>query len=92
MLSRGCLVVQESDEQSQRGSENPVARGVIALVRVYQRFISPLFPPCCIYSPTCSQYAVEAIEKYGFLKGTWLAFKRILRCNPFHKGGFDPVP
>ncbi|MGE9911690.1 membrane protein insertion efficiency factor YidD [Atopobiaceae bacterium SGI.236] len=69
-----------------------MARGAIALVRVYQRFISPLFPPCCIYSPTCSQYAVEAIEKYGFLKGTWLAFKRILRCNPFHKGGFDPVP
>ena len=92
MLSRGCLVVQESDEQSQRGSENPVAHGAIALVRVYQRFISPLFPPCCIYSPTCSQYAVEAIEKHGFLKGTWLAFKRILRCNPFHKGGFDPVP
>ena len=92
MLSRGCLVVQESDEQSQRESNNPIARGAIALVRVYQRFISPLFPPCCIYSPTCSQYAVEAIEKYGFLKGTWLAFKRILRCNPFHKGGFDPVP
>ena len=84
--------MQESDEQSQRGSENPVALGAIALVRVYQRFISPLFPPCCIYSPTCSQYAVEAIEKYVFLKGTWLAFKRILRCNPFHKGGFDPVP
>ena len=61
-------------------------------IRWYQRHISPLFPPRCRFTPTCSQYAVEAIEKYGALKGGYLAFRRILRCNPFHKGGYDPVP
>lgn len=71
---------------------SPVARFLKRGIRFYQRNISPLFPPSCIYTPTCSQYAVEAIEKYGALKGSWLAFRRILRCHPFHKGGFDPVP
>jgi len=63
-----------------------------ALIRGYQRFISPLLPPACIYTPTCSQYALEAIERYGALKGSWLAAKRIARCHPFHEGGYDPVP
>ena len=63
-----------------------------ALIRFYQKAISPYRARCCIYIPTCSQYALEAIEKYGALKGGWLAFRRILRCNPFHKGGYDPVP
>ena len=67
-------------------------RVLLALVRFYRRAISPLRPPCCRYPPTCSQYALEAIEKYGALKGGWMAFRRILRCNPFHKGGYDPVP
>ena len=67
-------------------------RLLIALVKFYRRYISPLKPPCCRYTPTCSQYALEAIEKYGALKGGWMAFRRILRCNPFHKGGYDPVP
>ena len=67
-------------------------RVLIALVRFYQREISPCRPRCCNYIPTCSQYAVEALEKYGAVKGCWLAFRRILRCNPFHKGGYDPVP
>ncbi|MBO4507960.1 MAG: membrane protein insertion efficiency factor YidD [Spirochaetaceae bacterium] len=62
------------------------------LIRFYQVFISPLFPPCCRYYPTCSSYALEAIKKYGPLKGSFLAIRRILRCNPFHKGGYDPVP
>ena len=63
-----------------------------ALIRFYQTAISPYRLRCCNYIPTCSQYALEAIEKYGAWKGGWLAFKRILRCNPFHKGGYDPVP
>ena len=65
---------------------------LMALIRWYQRFLSPLLPPCCIYEPTCSQYALEAIAKYGALKGGWLAAKRIARCHPFHEGGYDPVP
>jgi len=69
-----------------------VKRVLIWLVKFYRRNISPGRPPCCNYIPTCSQYALEALEKYGALKGSWLAFKRILRCNPFHKGGYDPVP
>ena len=67
-------------------------RVLLAVFRFYQRAISPLFPPRCRYIPTCSEYAVEAVEKYGALKGCWLALKRFLRCHPFHKGGYDPVP
>jgi len=66
---------------------------LIALIRFYRRSISPYTPACCRFSPTCSAYALEAIRKYGALKGGWLAFKRLLRCNPFYKGDyFDPVP
>ena len=62
------------------------------LIRFYRRRISPLKQPCCRFIPTCSQYALEAIEKYGALKGSWLALRRLLRCHPFCKGGYDPVP
>ena len=65
----------------------------LALIRFYQRHISPGLPPRCRFIPTCSQYALEAIEKYGALKGGWLALRRFLRCHPFYKGNFyDPVP
>ena len=64
----------------------------IFLIRVYQICISPLFPPKCRFTPTCSAYALEAIKKYGPGKGLFLAIKRILKCNPFHEGGYDPVP
>lgn len=62
------------------------------LIRFYRRNISPLKQPCCRFIPTCSQYALEAIEKYGALKGSWLALRRLLRCHPLCKGGYDPVP
>ena len=62
------------------------------LIRFYQRNISPLKQPCCRFIPTCSQYALEAVEKYGALKGSWLALRRLLRCHPLCKGGYDPVP
>ena len=65
---------------------------LIALVRFYRAAISPYRRPCCRFVRTCSQYALEALEKYGALKGGWLTLRRILRCNPFHKGGYDPVP
>ena len=67
-------------------------RLLLKAIRFYRASISPLRPPCCRFIPTCSQYALEAVEKYGAVKGSWLAAKRILRCNPFHKGGYDPVP
>ncbi len=65
---------------------------LLFLIRFYRKNISPLRQPCCRYVPTCSQYALEAVEKYGAMKGFWLALKRLLRCHPFHKGGYDPVP
>ena len=65
----------------------------LALIRFYQRYISPIKPPCCRFSPTCSRYAYEAITKYGAMKGGWRAFKRLIRCHPFYKGdSYDPVP
>ena len=66
-------------------------RLLIACIRLYQKFISPLFPPSCRFYPTCSAYAIEAIQKRGALRGGWLALKRILKCHPFHPGGYDPV-
>lgn len=63
----------------------------LSLIRGYQQYVSPRRPPCCKYQPTCSQYAVEAIEKYGFLRGGLMTLWRILRCNPFSSGGYDPV-
>ncbi|MBP7839902.1 MAG: membrane protein insertion efficiency factor YidD [Acidaminococcaceae bacterium] len=63
----------------------------ILFIRFYQLFISPLFPPTCRFYPTCSQYAIEAIQKKGVLRGVWLAIKRIAKCHPFHPGGYDPV-
>jgi len=67
-------------------------KALIALVMFYRKRISPLSSPHCRYTPTCSSYALEALEKYGAFKGSRLALGRILRCHPFHKGGYDPVP
>ncbi|MCQ2130425.1 MAG: membrane protein insertion efficiency factor YidD [Bacteroidales bacterium] len=64
----------------------------VLLIRFYQRCISPLTPPSCRFTPTCSQYALEALRKHGLIKGAWLAFKRIIRCHPWGGSGFDPVP
>lgn len=65
---------------------------LILLVRFYQKFISPLTPPSCRFTPTCSQYAIEAITKHGPIKGLWLAVRRVLRCHPGGGSGYDPVP
>ncbi|MEE0027158.1 MAG: membrane protein insertion efficiency factor YidD [Atopobiaceae bacterium] len=68
------------------------ARLIIRFVRGYRRYISPLLPDSCIYSPTCSEYMLEAVQKYGAARGSWLGIRRLLRCHPFHRGGYDPVP
>lgn len=67
-------------------------RVVVALIRAYQRLVSPLFPAVCRFHPTCSAYAITSIERHGLAKGGWLALKRIARCHPWNPGGYDPVP
>ena len=67
-------------------------KALLLMIKFYRNIISPLKPPSCRYIPTCSEYAMIAVERYGARRGGWLAIKRILRCHPFHKGGYDPVP
>jgi putative membrane protein insertion efficiency factor len=67
-------------------------RTAATLIRGYQLFLSPLLPPSCRFTPSCSQYALEAVTRHGALRGSWLAARRLARCHPFHPGGFDPVP
>jgi putative membrane protein insertion efficiency factor len=70
-----------------------IARGAaLFLLRGYKRFLSPLLPPMCRFEPTCSVYTMQAVEKYGVLRGTWLGARRLARCHPFNPGGWDPVP
>jgi putative membrane protein insertion efficiency factor len=74
----------------------PVSRWPRALevlvIRGYQRVVSPVLPSSCRFWPSCSQYTLEAVDRYGVIRGTWLGLRRIARCHPFHPGGFDPVP
>lgn len=69
-----------------------MTRILLFLVKTYQYLISPMFAPSCRYTPTCSEYAVQAFKKYGALKGFWLSMKRVGRCHPWHDGGYDPLP
>ncbi len=64
----------------------------LGLIRLYQMTLSKVLPPSCRFEPSCSRYTYMAIDKYGLLRGSWMGFKRILRCNPFNAGGYDPVP
>jgi putative membrane protein insertion efficiency factor len=67
-------------------------RGLIFLIQLYQHTLSSFFGPCCRFTPSCSSYAFLSIERFGIMEGTWLALRRLLRCHPFHPGGYDPVP
>ena len=70
-----------------------IKRILISIIKLYRKFISPLKGrPSCIYTPSCSLYAIQALEKYGIFKGMYLAVRRVLRCHPFREGGYDPVP
>lgn len=78
--------------QNGNGPTWRLAAPFMALIRLYKRFISPLLGPRCRFSPSCSTYAMEALERHGLLRGGWLSVWRLLRCNPFTEGGYDPVP
>ncbi|MDI7274949.1 MAG: membrane protein insertion efficiency factor YidD [Anaerolineae bacterium] len=67
-------------------------RVLLWAIRVYQRILSPALPPACRFEPTCSEYAWQAIDRYGVARGGWFAVRRLLRCHPLHPGGYDPVP
>jgi putative membrane protein insertion efficiency factor len=69
-----------------------LALPLIVLIKIYQLLVSPLIPPSCRFTPTCSHYSLEALKKYGILKGGWLSFRRIIRCHPWGGSGYDPVP
>lgn len=75
-----------------RSDETPMKYIAVFLISIYQQVISPGLPASCRYVPSCSQYAREALMKHGFFKGSYLAARRLLRCHPFHAGGYDPVP
>lgn len=85
-------LVREVDEGALAQPQGLAARFAIWFIRGYQRFISPFTPPACRYTPTCSQYTLIAVQKYGMVRGSWMGMKRISRCHPLHPGGYDPVP
>jgi len=89
---RAEAVTRSGDDLRSLLHRSPVGALLVAFIRLYQNTLSRAFPPSCRFYPSCSQYTLEAIVKYGAIKGAWLGAKRISRCHPFHPGGYDPVP
>ena len=83
---------RQSHRGTVRGAAKTVARGLIFLIQLYRHMVSPLRPASCRFVPTCSQYAVDALNEYGVMKGSWLAAARLAKCAPWHRGGWDPIP
>lgn len=75
-----------------RGAESAVIRGLIFVIQLYRHMVSPLRLPTCRFTPTCSQYAVDALAEFGLIRGSWLAAVRLAKCGPWHRGGWDPIP
>jgi len=92
LISKTQLLIELADKNYLHITLKLLAVPFILLIKVYQVLISPLFPSSCRYSPTCSNYTLEALKKYGLFKGGWLGIKRISRCHPWGGSGFDPVP
>ena len=90
--NKGTCRTAGTSRCSAAGSSSFAAWLLIQPIRIYQKFISPCFPPCCRFTPSCSAYAIEALRKRGFWMGSVLTVWRLLRCNPFCRGGYDPVP
>ena len=89
----GCCAVADAPAAVPGAARRGAAgRLLVIAVALYQQLVSPLFPASCNYYPTCSQYAREAVCRHGVKRGSWLALRRILRCHPWHRGGYDPVP
>jgi putative membrane protein insertion efficiency factor len=83
--------LHDTEDQAEHKA-GPVARVLLVPVNFYRRWISPVLPPSCRFEPSCSAYAVEALTTHGALRGSWLSLRRLLRCGPWHRGGYDPVP
>jgi putative membrane protein insertion efficiency factor len=75
-----------------RGGRGAVVRGLVFVVQLYRNMVSPMRPASCRFTPTCSQYAVDALQEYGLFRGSWLAALRLAKCGPWHRGGWDPIP
>ncbi len=90
--SRAWCAGREYAETPNRSGSGPAAGVIVSLLRLYQRWVSPLLPPTCRFYPSCSEYGYQAIARYGVFRGGWLAVKRVARCHPFNPGGYDPVP
>ncbi len=86
------LTVGPQADLQEKAGQNVGQRALVVLIRVYQMTLSRALPPSCRFYPSCSEYTLQAVAKYGVFKGGWLGVKRVLRCHPFHAGGYDPVP